>query len=284
VPRSQRPDRTPDDTAGKRGARPAPGAAAKPAAAGGTPAKAAAGRPATGKAAASRGAAGKGGSDRGASGRGTPDRGASDRSARPAGQGRPGPRGRHRLSATERAAIKHRKRTRVLVATVVAVFVAGAVGGLVAQRNVSKNALRRSMNVQTLADQGRTHLSAGGKFSKYNSTPPTSGPHDPNPAPCGISSQAIPNEVQVHDLEHGVIMLQYRPGLDRGQVKTLEDLGRSYSSHVIVAPYPGLNTPVAATAWTKLMALDRVDTRKLRAFIDLYRQRGPEIGIPCPRA
>ena len=287
--RSQRPDRTPDDTAGKRGGRPAPGAAAKPSAgnpttAGRAPAKATAGRPAAGKTAASRGAAGKGGSDKGTPDRGTPDRGASGRGARPAGQGRPGPQRRHRLSAAERAAIKRRKRKRIIVATVVTVLVVGAVAGLVVQRNMSHSSALRSLNVQTLADQGRTHLKAGGKYSKYNSTPPTSGPHDPSPAPCGISSQAIPNEVQVHDLEHGVIMLQYRPGLDRGQVKTLEDLGRSYSSHVIVAPYPGLNTPVTATAWTKLMALDRVDTRKLRTFIDLYRQRGPEGGVPCPMA
>jgi hypothetical protein len=257
VSRSQRPDRTPDHTAGKRGARPAPGAAAKPAAARKAPANATAGRPAAGKAAASRGAA---------------------------GQGRPGPPRRHRLSAAERAAIKRRKRKRIIVATVVTVLVVGAVTGVVVQRNASRGSALRSLHVQTLADQGRTHLKPGGRYTSYNSTPPTSGPHDPTPAPCGISSQAIPNEVQVHDLEHGVIMLQYRPGLDGGQVKTLQDLGRSYSSHVIVAPYPGLDTAVAATGWTKLMTLDRVDTRKLRTFIDLYRQRGPESGIPCPMA
>jgi hypothetical protein len=271
VSRSQRPDRTPDETAGKRRGGPAE-ATTKPA--GGTPAGA---RTNPAKAAVGRGAA-----DRGAPGKGAPGKGAAGKGGRPAGQSRPGPQGRHRLSAAERAAAKRRRRTRMIVVTVVTVLVVGAIVGLVLQRGASRDAALRSLNVQTLADQGRTHLSPGGKYTKYNSTPPTSGPHDPNPAPCGVSSQPIPNEVQVHDLEHGVIMVQYRPGLDQAQVQKLGELARSYGSHVLVAPYPGLNTPVAVTAWTKLMTLDSVDTGKIRSFIDLYRQKGPESGIPCP--
>ncbi|HZD00060.1 MAG TPA: DUF3105 domain-containing protein [Actinomycetes bacterium] len=252
--RSQTPDRTPDEPAGKRrGGSPAKPTGGSPTAPSRTPAKAAGG-----KAAAGRGAAG------------------------PGGPGRPGPRGRHRLSAAERAAAQRRKRLRIIVVTAVSVLVVGSVAGLLVQRNVSRGAARSELNVQSFADQGRTHLDAGGKYSNYNSTPPTSGPHDPNSAPCGVSSGPIPNEVQVHDLEHGVVMLQYRPGLDGAQVQTLERIARSYDSHVIVAPYPGLNTAVAATAWTKLMTLDRVDSGKIRSFVDLYRQRGPEAGVPCP--
>ena len=204
------------------------------------------------------------------------------RGGRPTGQGRPKPQGRHRLSAAERAAAKRTRTRRIVIATVVTVLVIGAVVGLVVQRNLSRDAAVRALNIQTFPNQGQTHLSSGGKFTKYNSTPPTSGPHDPNPAPCGVASRPIPNEVQVHDLEHGAIMVQYRPGLDQAQVQALERLGRSYSSHVIVAPYPGLNTPIAVTAWTKLMTLDRADDGKIRRFIDLYRQRGPEAGVPCP--
>ena len=157
--------------------------------------------------------------------------------------------------------------------------------GLVVQRSKSQanQAVQvRALGVQTFPNQGQRHLQLGQDFTRYNSTPPTSGPHDPTPVPCGVSTQPIPNTVQVHDLEHGVVMVQYRPDLDPRQVGALQALGRSYPSHVIVAPYPGLPEPVAATAWTKVLALDRADTGKLRRFIGLFRQRGPEVGIPCP--
>jgi Protein of unknown function (DUF3105) len=221
---------------------------------------------------------------KGAAGRSAAGKAARGKGQRPAGQAqaRPRPQGRHRLSAAERAEIRRRKRLRAIVATVVTVIVVGTIVGVVMMRNASRDVALRELNVQTFPDQGRTHLSAGGKYAKYNSTPPTSGPHDPNPAPCGVSTEPIPNEVQVHDLEHGVVMVQYRPGLDQAQVQRLASLARSYSSHVIVAPYTGLQTPVAVTAWTRLMTLDRVDTGKIRTFIDLYRQRGPEAGVPCP--
>lgn len=159
--------------------------------------------------------------------------------------------------------------------------VGGAVGLAVLRSQANARGVR-ALGVQSFANQGQQHLQPGQDYTAYNSTPPTSGPHAPTPAPCGVSSQPIPNTVQVHDLEHGVVIVQYRPGLAPSQVQALQALGRSYSSHVLVAPYPGLPTAVAATAWTKLMRLDRADTGKLRRFIDLFRQRGPEVGVPCP--
>ena len=196
---------------------------------------------------------------------------------------RPRPSGkRRRPSAAERATAARRRRLRIIAWVTAAVLLIGGAIGLVVQRNQANDRAIRALGVQTLANQGQEHLQPGQDYTAYNSTPPTSGPHDPSPAPCGISSQPIANTVQVHDLEHGVVMVQYRPGLDSAQVTALQALGRSYSSHVIVAPYPSLPTPVAATAWTKLMRLDRADVGKLRRFIDRFRQRGPEAGIPCP--
>jgi len=206
-----------------------------------------------------------------------PGKGAGSRPA----DGRPG---KHRLSAAERARAKRRRLTNRIVVAAVVVILAGGIAALLVSRNLSQQAAVRDLHVQSLANLGQDHLDPGGKYSKYNSTPPTSGPHDPTPAPCGVTKEPIPNEVQVHDLEHGVIMVQYQPNLDAGQVAQLEALGRSYDSHVIVAPYPGLPTPVAATAWTKLMNLPNADTGKLKRFIGRYRQKGPEPGVPCPAA
>jgi Protein of unknown function (DUF3105) len=200
---------------------------------------------------------------------------AKARKPQPAGRRRPPP-------AAERAAARRRRRLRALAWTVAAVLVVGGVAGLLVVRSQANTRADRELGVQTFADQGQEHLQPGQDYTAYNSTPATSGPHDPSPAPCGISSQPIPNTVQVHDLEHGVVVIQYRPGLDPSQVQALEALGRSYSSHVIVAPYPGLPNPVTATAWTKLLRLNRADVGKLRRFVDRFRQHGPEVGIPCP--
>ncbi len=192
------------------------------------------------------------------------------------------PRGRHRPSAAERAAARRRRRWRIIAWVAAAVLVVGGAVGFAVVRSQSNARAVRALGVQSFANQGQQHLQAGQDYTAYNSTPPTSGPHAPTPAPCGVSSEPIPNTVQVHDLEHGVVMVQYRPGLDASQVQALEALGRSYASHVIVAPYPRLPTPVAATAWTKLMTLDRADAGKLRRFIDRFRQHGPEAGVACP--
>jgi len=209
----------------------------------------------------------------------------SDRPGRQGPGGRPPqPPRRRRLSASERAALHRRKRRRTVTLAAAGALLVAAITGLLVQRSRAHNRAVRALGVQTFPNQGQTHLQSGQDFTSYNSTPPTSGAHDPKPAPCGVTSQPIPNTVQVHDLEHGVVMVQYRPGLDAGQVATLEALGRSYPSHVIVAPYPDLPEAVAATAWTKLLALDHADTGKLRTFIGLFRQHGPEAGIPCPRS
>jgi len=199
-----------------------------------------------------------------------------------AGGSRPQPQQRRRLSATERARRQRRQRLRATASILAAVLVVAVAVGLVVQRKQADAQALRTLGVQTFPNLGQRHLQSGQSFTGYNSTPPTSGPHDPAPAPCGVSSQSIPNTVQVHDLEHGVVTVQYRPTLDPTQIATLQQLGRSYPSHVIVAPYPGLPEPVAATAWTKLLALGHADVGKLRRFIGLFRQHGPEAGVSCP--
>ena len=135
--------------------------------------------------------------------------------------------------------------------------------------------------VQSFANLGQTHIAVGQSHPAYNSVPPTSGWHYASPAPWGVSRDPIPDEVQVHDLEHGGIMVQYDcPTACPDLVSKLETIGRSYPSKVIVAPYPGLvektKHPIAVTAWTKLMYLDGVDEAEIRRFIAQNKDKAPE--------
>ena len=113
-------------------------------------------------------------------------------------------------------------------------------------------------------------------------TPPTSGPHAPSPAPCGIYRQPVPDIALVHDLEHGVVVIQYDPTISDEERDQLEGFGRDAGTHVIVAPREGMASTIAVTAWTKLMTLDEFDLPAIEGFYGEFAQFGPEAGVQCP--
>ena len=110
---------------------------------------------------------------------------------------------------------------------------------------------------------------------------PTSGPHS-GPAICGVQSVPIPADAQIHALEHGAVAFQYLPDrLDSAELAGLTDLAEGYDTDVLVAPNPGLDSPVVATAWTRRMLLDDLDLDVLETFATAFRGRGPE-NVDCP--
>ncbi|MDQ3700453.1 MAG: DUF3105 domain-containing protein [Chloroflexota bacterium] len=132
---------------------------------------------------------------------------------------------------------------------------------------------------QILPIQGRVHIARGATHPAYNSTPPTSGWHYADAvAPPGISAQQIPDEVQVHNLEHGEIMIQYScPQGCPEMVSALEAIVRTYPKKVVLAPYAGLSSPIALTSWGKLVYLDQVDEAYIRRYIATNKDKGPEV-------
>lgn len=137
-------------------------------------------------------------------------------------------------------------------------------------------------NVQTFPSQGQQHIDATAPIPDYNSDPPTSGPHAAAPAPCGIYRQPVPDVTQVHDLEHGVVVIQYDPEATDEERQQLEDFARDAGTHVIVAPREGMAQKIAVTAWTKLMTMDTVDIAAIESFYGQFAQFGPEAGVQCP--
>jgi len=119
--------------------------------------------------------------------------------------------------------------------------------------------------------QGNRHIASPAEpHEPYNTDPPTSGPHVPYLAPWGVHTRPIPPEVQVHNLEDGGVLVQYNcecPEL----VERLRRIVEDYPKYVILAPYPGMKSRIALTAWTRIDTFDEFDERRIRRFIDAYR-------------
>jgi hypothetical protein len=105
----------------------------------------------------------------------------------------------------------------------------------------------------------------------YNSDPPTSGPHLPYIAPWGIHAKPLSKELQVHNLEDGGVVVNYRPDCEAQVLEPLKTVVGRYADHVVLAPYPGLDRCIALTAWTRIEKLDQPDERRVSRFIDAYR-------------
>jgi len=119
----------------------------------------------------------------------------------------------------------------------------------------------------------------------YNSNPPTSGPHLPYLAPWGIHRSTIPKELQVHNLEDGGVVIQYKCFNCPELVTQLEQLVQGYQKqaeeekkkngftrhdHLLLAPYNGMDATIALTAWGRIDKFDRYDEQRIRKFIEAY--------------
>jgi hypothetical protein len=131
--------------------------------------------------------------------------------------------------------------------------------------------------VTTFPTEGRDHTD--GKVV-YKTNPPTSGPHNPTPAPDRAYTAAPPAENYVHSLEHGRVELQYRPGAPAAVRAALTAVYREFTHHMLLFPNnTGMDFEVAATAWKHRLGCAHYNARvpdALRRFRDAYRDHGPE--------
>lgn len=131
---------------------------------------------------------------------------------------------------------------------------------------------------QTFPDQGRNHVQTLPEDFKYNSFPPTSGPHHPQPALWGFYDRPVPFISSTHNLEHGGILVQW--GKDVPQ-ETLDQIRTWYNADpdgILAAPLQGNALPdkVALTAWGHLAVCPGFDQNAFDEFRDAYRFKGPE--------
>jgi Protein of unknown function (DUF3105) len=95
-----------------------------------------------------------------------------------------------------------------------------------------------------------------GTSARWNTDPPTSGPHYQIPAVFGIYEDEIEMARLVHNLEHGGIYILYGKDVPASTVDELRSLYESHKTGTIMAPLHRLGNQFALGAW-----VDDGDTR-----------------------
>lgn len=118
------------------------------------------------------------------------------------------------------------------------------------------------------------HISSGQAAEvRYNSTPPTSGPHFAFVVAPGIYDFPVPDQLTIHALEHGHVAIQYATDVPAATVAKLTGLAKRYGGDVVLAPYPGLATGIALTAWGRIDLLPGYDEGRITTFVERLRDR-----------
>ena len=159
---------------------------------------------------------------------------------------------------------------------------AGAVWNLVVLVNPGVGSGPPAQPGRVFAQLPAAHIPDSATYDGYNGVPPTSGPHYDRPLPWGIYTEAIPNELQVHNLELGGVLIQYntQDGDLIAELEAFAEKQTGYPCNLIVGPYPDMEPTIAITAWTHLDTMENYDEDRLQVFVDAYRNNGPE-RVPC---
>ena len=190
------------------------------------------------------------------------------------------------MRAAQQQQERRKKLTRNAAVVVGVVGVVAAIAIPVAmQTSHQTKAVGAIAGVETFTGLARTHTT---KPVTYAQVPPVGGDHSPQFLTCGVYTTAVPNELAVHDLEHGAVWITYQPTLPADQVAIIEADALTPpvvrgTRFVTVSPYPGLPSPVVASAWGTQLKLTNASDARLAAFIAKYRlgPQTPEPGASC---
>lgn len=125
---------------------------------------------------------------------------------------------------------------------------------------------------------------------RWNSNPPTSGPHHGEWAVWDIYDEPVPLVKTVHNLEHGGVVIHYGPQVEQADVEAIRSFYADDPNGLIVAPLPSNADKITLSAWTApdaatgtsdrgrgwLARCTKFDEQAFSAFIEAHRYEGPE--------
>ncbi len=168
---------------------------------------------------------------------------------------------------------------KIIIGVVVAIGILVVVISMLGQKKQTTEQVKLSNELvgQKVEEMKSPHIKIGELHEAYNSNPPTSGPHigDAVAGP-GIKNKPISDELVVHSLEHGAVVLWYRQDLKEEDVSRLKKVFNQASGKKIMIPRKEMDTPIALTSWNQILRLNEIDEVKIKEFIEINNDRGPE--------
>jgi len=126
-----------------------------------------------------------------------------------------------------------------------------------------------------LPGQASAHVAIG-QAVPYVDAPPTGGTHSQCWADWGVYEEELADELWVHNLEHGGVVLLYNcPDGCPDEVAQLEEFANDHD-RVILSPYAALPTRFGATAWEFRLLTDCFDSTAIEQFYEQRFNKGRE--------
>jgi hypothetical protein len=194
----------------------------------------------------------------------------------------------------------------IALAIVLAVILLGRGGGdTTVSANVARELAAAGCKQKKYPILEGTHVTSLGARVKWDSFPPTSGPHYYAPAPWNFYDQQINPRITLHNLEHGGIDIFYGSKVPTSAVDQLRTFWQDSPNAMLVAPMPkpdkntivprpvpDYSNKIVLTAWTAkqyttanrsatagngyLATCGHFDEKAFAAFRDAHRGKGPE--------
>jgi hypothetical protein len=136
--------------------------------------------------------------------------------------------------------------------------------------------------------KGREHTPSLAERVTYSTNPPTSGNHFVTPADDAAYGEPPQDEELVHSLEHGRVIVWFKPSLPEEARANLKALYDSDTYQMLLVPRAKMPYAVAASAWNRepepngtgrVLGCKRYNEKvfdALRTFRDEHRSNGPE--------
>ncbi len=125
---------------------------------------------------------------------------------------------------------------------------------------------------------------------KWNSMPPTSGPHYGVPAVWGSYDEQVPLVQSLHNLEHGGVIIHYGPKVPKAEVDKIRGWYSKDPNGLIISPLSTNTNKITLSAWTApdssagtkdrgrgwLATGTTFNAKAFDAFVKAHRYKGPE--------